>query len=79
MPQIETRSRLPPAIRDHLADRMLDRKISLDDLNQLGLWISASRKARYSGVVLGFTFRVNTMYDFSPCCSALLQSTKITA
>jgi hypothetical protein len=39
MPQIETWSRLPPAIRDHLVDRMRDRKINLDDLNQLRLWI----------------------------------------
>lgn len=41
MPQIETWSRLPPAIRDHLVDRMRDRKISLDDLNQLRLWIES--------------------------------------
>jgi len=39
MPQIETWLRLPPALRDHLVDRMRDRKISLDDLNQLRLWI----------------------------------------
>ena len=39
MPQIETWSRLPPAVRDHLVERMRDRKISLDDLNQLRLWI----------------------------------------
>jgi hypothetical protein len=41
MPQIETWSRLPSAIRDHLIDRMRDRKISLDDLNQLRLWIES--------------------------------------
>jgi hypothetical protein len=41
MPQIETWSRLPPAIRAHLVDRMRDRKISLDDLNQLRLWIES--------------------------------------
>jgi hypothetical protein len=39
MPQIESWSRLPPAIRDHLAQRMHDRNISLDHLNQLRLWI----------------------------------------
>lgn len=39
MPQIETWSRLPQAVRDHLIERMRDRKISLDDLNQLRLWI----------------------------------------
>ena len=41
MPQIETWSRLPSAIRDHLVDRMRDRQISLDDLNQLRLWIQS--------------------------------------
>jgi hypothetical protein len=39
MPQIETWSRLPSALRDHLVERMRDRNISLDDLNQLRLWI----------------------------------------
>lgn len=39
MPQIETWSRLPPAIRDHLVERMRDRNITLDDLNKLRLWI----------------------------------------
>ncbi len=41
MPQIETWSRFPQAIRDHLVDRMRDRKISLDDLNQLRIWIES--------------------------------------
>ena len=41
MPQIEIWSRLPPTIRDHLVDRMRDRKISLDDLNRLRLWIES--------------------------------------
>jgi hypothetical protein len=41
MPQIENWSRLPPAIRDHLVDRMRDRKISVDDLNLLRLWIES--------------------------------------
>ena len=39
MPQIETWSRLPTAIRDHLVDRMRDRHISVQDLNQLRLWM----------------------------------------
>jgi hypothetical protein len=39
MPQIEKWSRLPQAVRSHLVERMRDRKISLDDLNQLRLWI----------------------------------------
>ena len=39
MPQIETWSRLPAAIRDHLVERMHDRNISVQDLNQLRVWI----------------------------------------
>lgn len=34
MPQIETWSRLPVSIRDHLVQRMHDRNVSLEDLNQ---------------------------------------------
>jgi len=41
MPQIETWSRLPPTIRGHLVDRMRDRKIGVDDLNRLRLWIES--------------------------------------
>ncbi len=41
MPQIEIWSRFPPAIRAHLVDRMRDRKISVDDLNRLRLWIES--------------------------------------
>ena len=39
MPQIETWSRIPAAIRDHLMERMRDRNISLQDLNNLRLWL----------------------------------------
>ena len=39
MPQIETWSRLPAALRDHLVERMRDRYITLQDLNQLRLWM----------------------------------------
>ncbi|MGC2474752.1 MAG: hypothetical protein WA485_10485 [Candidatus Sulfotelmatobacter sp.] len=39
MPQTETWSRLPAALRNHLVERMRDRNISLEDLNQLRLWI----------------------------------------
>jgi hypothetical protein len=35
MPQIEGWPRIPAAIRNHLIERMRDRHISLDDLNQL--------------------------------------------
>jgi len=37
MPQIEIWSRLAHLVRDHLVESMRDRKISLDDLNQLSL------------------------------------------
>ena len=39
MPQIESWPRIPAAIRDHLVERMRDRNISLDDLNQLRIWM----------------------------------------
>jgi len=41
MPQIETWSRLPPAIRDHLVERMHHRNVGLKDLNQLRIWIES--------------------------------------
>jgi len=41
MPKIETWSRLPRAIREHLIERMHDRKISLDDLNRLRIWMES--------------------------------------
>ncbi len=41
MPQIETWPRLPVALRDHLVERMRDRNISLQDLNQLRLWMES--------------------------------------
>jgi hypothetical protein len=41
MPQIGTWSQLPQAIRDHLVERMRDRKISIADLNQLRIWIDS--------------------------------------
>jgi hypothetical protein len=40
MPQIETWPHLPVALREHLVERMHDRNISLDDLNQLRLWMA---------------------------------------
>ncbi|MGH9453095.1 MAG: hypothetical protein ACRD2O_03900 [Terriglobia bacterium] len=39
MPRIETWSRLPAALRDHLIDRMRDRNISWEDLNELRVWL----------------------------------------
>jgi hypothetical protein len=41
MPQIETWSRLPAAIREHLSQRMHDRNIGLEDLNRLRIWIES--------------------------------------
>lgn len=41
MPQIETWSRLPTAVREHLVERMRDRKISLTDLNRLRIWVES--------------------------------------
>ena len=46
MPKIETWSRLPEAVKQHLLDRMRDRKISLDDLNQLRLWMDQNLRCR---------------------------------
>ncbi len=39
MPQIESWSRLPAAVRDHLVERMHDSQISVEDLNKLRVWI----------------------------------------
>jgi hypothetical protein len=41
VPQIETWPRFPAGIRDHLVERMRDRKISLQDLNQLRIWVES--------------------------------------
>ena len=41
MPKIETWSRLPAALRDHLVQRMRDRNVGVEDLNQLRLWMAA--------------------------------------
>lgn len=39
MPQLETWPRIPAPIREHLVERMRDRNISVDDLNQLRVWL----------------------------------------
>jgi hypothetical protein len=41
VPQIETWLRLPLGVREHLAERMRDRSISIADLNQLRIWIES--------------------------------------
>ncbi len=41
MPHLETWNNLPPGIRQHLMDRMRDRRISIADLNKLRLWVES--------------------------------------
>ena len=41
MPKIEHWSKFPPAIREHLIERMRERSISIDDLNRLRVWIES--------------------------------------
>jgi len=41
MPRIASWSQMPTGVRQHLAERMRDRNISLDDLNRLRLWIES--------------------------------------
>jgi hypothetical protein len=42
MPRIETWDNLPRAVRQHLVDRMRERKISISDMNLLRLWIEST-------------------------------------
>ena len=41
MPHLETWNNFPPAIRQHLMDRMRDRRISIADLNKLRIWVES--------------------------------------
>lgn len=41
MPHVETWSRLPAAIRDHLVERMRGRQIKIEDLNLLRVWLGS--------------------------------------
>jgi hypothetical protein len=41
MPKIQTWDNLPLGVRHHLIERMRDRSISLEDLNQLRLWVDS--------------------------------------
>jgi hypothetical protein len=41
MPRIATWSQMPPAIREHLVERMRDRNIGVEDLNKLRLWLES--------------------------------------
>jgi len=42
MPQIETWTKFPPALRDHLVERMRDREAKLQDLNRLRIWMETN-------------------------------------
>lgn len=33
---------MPPAVREHLVERMRDRNIGLEDLNRLRLWLKST-------------------------------------
>jgi len=46
VPKIESWSRFPPGIQNHLIQRMRDRNITLEDLNQLRLWIESRPDVR---------------------------------
>ncbi len=41
MPKIKKWAGMPTAVRDHLIERMRDRNVNLDDLNQLRLWMES--------------------------------------
>ena len=41
MPHIEKWANFPAAVRQHLIERMHDRKVSLDDLNRLRTWVES--------------------------------------
>ena len=41
MPKIASWDNLPAAVRQHLIERMRDRSISIEDLNELRLWIES--------------------------------------
>jgi hypothetical protein len=42
MPRVATWSQMPPALREHLIERMRDREIGLEDLNRLRLWLETT-------------------------------------
>lgn len=41
MPKIATWHEMPAGVRDHLIERLHDRKIGLDDLNRLRNWLQS--------------------------------------
>jgi len=42
MPHLKCWRELPAAVREHLIERMRDRKISLPDLDKLRMWVATS-------------------------------------
>ncbi len=42
MPKIETWSRMPAAVRQHLIERFSDRRIASHDIDQLRAWLASS-------------------------------------
>jgi hypothetical protein len=44
MPKIERWDNFPTNVRQHLAERMLDRSISVEDLNNLRLWMETQQE-----------------------------------
>ena len=44
MPKVQW-TNLPPALRDHLFDRLRERKITVEDLYQLKLWRESEPEA----------------------------------
>ena len=58
MPKIQWTD-LPPALRDHLFERLRDRKITAEDLYQLKLWRESDPEAPEGPWVKGFgSFKV---------------------
>jgi hypothetical protein len=41
MAHLETWNKLPPAIRQHLMERMRDRRVSIADLDKLRVWVES--------------------------------------
>lgn len=41
MPRLETWKNFPPAVRQHLMERMRDRRISIADLDKLRIWVES--------------------------------------
>jgi hypothetical protein len=41
MPHLKTWRELPPAIRQHLIERMRDRNLRLEDLDKLRIWVES--------------------------------------